>query len=288
MQKFVLKLFGFFKSCTQFIKILIVFLVLMLILYWIQDLTGGNWAWMSFISPVLDFLLDVGKAVWPGHMMLFAAVFEFKYLVALIVLGGLYALAHFGYIGLTALEDWFNDSCRFVRKIQEDQFNKSMEKKCISEQKKLKRYQIYVEAQVKPKFAHREYNINMDEQNQIMLKYLIDKTNTCPDKFENGYLFTFNSFSDIDDVLDIFVKLFSSTAPLDYIVCVQILSDNTINDKKQMKSLIDLRTLNKITSLADTAFRYSFNDVCRYNVNIAGYFQHDKDTFELHEYVKKD
>ena len=189
MQKFVLKLFGFFKSCTQFIKILIVFLVLMLILYWIQDLTGGNWAWMSFISPVLDFLLDVGKAVWPGHMMLFAAVFEFKYLVALIVLGGLYALAHFGYIGLTALEDWFNDSCRFVRKIQEDQFNKSMEKKCISEQKNLKRYQIYVEAQVKPKFAHREYNINMDEQNQIMLKYLIDKTNTCPDKFENGYLF---------------------------------------------------------------------------------------------------
>ena len=63
MHKFILNLFGFLKSSTQFLKIIVIFLIAMLILYWMQDLTNKSWAWFGFISPLFDTLLDIGKDV---------------------------------------------------------------------------------------------------------------------------------------------------------------------------------------------------------------------------------
>lgn len=288
MHNIILKIFGFLKSCTQFLKIVLLFCILMLILYWIQNLTGDTWAWTVFMNRFLDSFLELGYRIAPGSIMLFAAVFEFKFLVALLMFGGLYALVHLMFRGLETLESLYDDGRRMVKKMEEDSFNRQMAKLNTNEQKKIKRYQIYVEAQVKPKFALREYNIDLEEQNQIMLKFLIEKTNNCPEKHENGYLFTFNSFSQIDDILDIFSKLPESKAPLDYIICVQIIGQDNRKEISQMKTLIELKTLNKITSLADTAFRYGYNDLCRYNVIQAGLFQKNGESFELHEFVKKD
>lgn len=287
MHKAILKFFGFLKSCIQFIKILIVFNMLMLLLYWIQNLTGDSWAWTSFMNRFLDFFLDVGKFVWPGHIMLFAAVFEFKYLVAMMIFGTLYALAHFCYIGIGILEDVYCKGRQAVRKMEENQFNADLERRNIAEQKKIKRYQIYVSTFVKPKFAFREYNINMEEQNQILIKHLKAKTGLCPDKFEGGFVFTFDSFEKIDDILDIFAKLSESEAPIDYVTCVQIIGTNTIKETEQLKALISLKILNKITMLSDTAYRYRFNKECQYNTVQVGLFQKNNNTFEVHEFVKK-
>lgn len=287
MHKVILNFFGFLKSCIQFVKIILVFCILMLLLYWIQNLTGDFWAWTSFMNPFLDFFLDVGKFVWPGHIMLFAAVFEFKYFVALMIMGASYALAHFGYIGLCTLEDAYCKGRQAIRKLEEDRFNENTAKRNIAEQKKIKRYQIYVATFVKPSLAFREYNINMEEQNQILIKHLKAKTGLCPDKFEDGFVFTFNSFNEIDNILDIFSKLPESEAPIDFVVCVQIIGVNTANETKQLKTLISLKILNKITMFADTAYRYKFNEVTRYDTVQIGLFQKNGGTFEVHEFVKK-
>lgn len=286
MHKAILNLFGFFKSCVQFVKILVVFSILMLLLYWIQNLTGDFWGWTAFMNRFLDFFLDIGKFIWPGSIMLFAAVFEFKYFVALIIFGIFYLLSHFSYIGLESLENAYYKGRQALRKIEEDMFNEELEKRDIAEQKKIKRYQIYISTSVKPKFAHREYNINLEEQNQILIKHLRTKTGLCPDKFEEGFVFTFESFEKIDDMLDIFSKLFKSEAPIDYAICVQIIGTNTTRETEQLKTLASLKILNKISMLSDTAYRYTFNSLTRYETVQVGLFQKNNNTFEVHEFIK--
>lgn len=288
MHKVILKTFSFLKAFTQFLKILIVFFILMLILYWMQNLTGDFWAWSSFMNRFLDLFIDVGHYIAPGSIMLFAAIFEIKYLAALLLFMVLYAFVHLSYLAIGSLEEGYLTGRKIFRKFEEDQFNKKLEKQNISEQKKINRFQIYVEARIKPKFAHREYNINLDEQNKIMLKFLVDKTSQCPQKHNNGYLFTFESFSEIDDILNIFSKLLESKAPLDYIICVQILGNNSVQERKHLESLIALETLNKITTLADTVYRYNFNDFCNYGTSQLGIYQKNDGTIELHEFVRKD
>ena len=288
MHKSILKFFNFLKSCTQFLKILEVFSMLMMLLYWIQNLTGDFWSWSAFMNPFLDLMLEIGNYAAPGSIMLFAAVFEFKFLIAMLMFGALYALIHFCYIGICSLEEGYEQGRKIVRKFEENRFNKSLEKQSILEQKKITRYQVYVEARVKPKFAHREYNINLEEQNQILLKHLIEKTSQCPEKYEKGYLFTFESFGQIDEILDIFEKLPKSKAPLDYVICVQVIGLNSVLEREQMKTLISLETVNKITTLADTAYRYGFNDICKYETIQVGLYQKTDRTCEVHEFIRKD
>lgn len=287
MHNFILKIFGFLKSSVKFLKIVSLFCIMMLILYWIQNLTGDTWAWTTFMNPFLNVFLSIGQTLVPGSIMLFAAVFEFKFLVALLLFGVVYLLVHFAYLSLGTLEEFYCAGRRVLIKHEEDAFNNAIAEQQELEQKKIRRYQIFVDAQVKPKFAHREYNVDLDEQKQIMLKFLLEKIGVCPEKFENGYLFTFDSFSLIDNVLDIFMKLPESKAPLDYIICVQIIGQDNRREIEQLKTLIELKTLNKISTFADTVYRYSYNEISRYEAIQAGVFQHKDSFFELHEFVKK-
>ena len=92
MHKFILESFGFFKSCLQFLKILAVFSIVMLMLYWAQHLVGTKWAWFAFISPFLDLFVDMGQAISTGSVTLFNAVFEFKYFIAAVLYIVLYLI----------------------------------------------------------------------------------------------------------------------------------------------------------------------------------------------------
>ena len=226
MHKTMLKFFEFLKNCAQFIKIIAVFLILMLLLYWIQNLANYSWSWLNFFAPFFDFLLDIGDYVSNGSIKLFAAVFEFKYLVAMIILGSFFALGHFAEIASQSVENLYGEGRKLVRKIEEDMFNKSLETQQTFEQSKIKRFQIYVETFIKPKYVHKEYNVNLEEQNQLMNKFIIGKTGICPQKYEKGFLYTFESFAKIDSILDVFEKLPKSKAPIDYLICVQILGNN--------------------------------------------------------------
>ncbi len=288
MHKAILNLFGFLKSCVQLVKVILVFCMLMLILYWIQNLTGDYWFWFSFMNRFFDLFLDAGKQIWSGSVMFWGAVFEFKFLVAMLIFGLLYLIAHIVYIAIGGLEALYGSGRKMVRKFEEDSFNNYLEKQTVYEQKKINRYQIYVELQLKPKYAHREYNIDMEEQKRILVEHLVKKTSCYPDQMGNGFVFTFDSFNHIDATLDIFSKIFQSTAPVDYVVCVQILNANSSSHAEQLQTLIDLRILNKITMLAETAYRYGFNDICKYNTVQVGLFQKGKGSFEVHEFVKND
>ena len=126
--------------------------------------------------------------------------------------------------------------------------------------------------------------MNLDEQNKIMNKFLISKTAVNPTKYQDGFLYSFNDFNHIDDILEHFFKLIKSDAPLDYRICVQIISKNAAKEMEQLKELISLDFVNKITTLSDTVWRYKFNSSHRYSTSQLGIFQQGDGSFEVHQF----
>ena len=96
------------------------------------------------------------------------------------------------------------------------------------------------------------------------------------------------NFNQIDSVLDVFTKLFESTAPIDYIVCVQIFAGNLTKEVEQLKTLINLKFLNRVIMMADTAYRYGFNEIKNYQTSNLGLFQKGTGSFEVHEFIKNE
>lgn len=277
------KVFVFFKSTVHFFKIAAIFLILMLLIYWIEDLAKANFSWLNFIRPILSSLLSICEHVSSGSLMLSAAKFEFKYGIAVLILLGLYYLVNLITIGLEKFEDLFNDGRRVVKKIQENNFNDSLAKKQTSEQTKIQTYQIYVSASIKKKFSQKELNINLEEQLNIMNKFLMEKTSVVPEKFENGFLYSFNRFDEIDSVLETFFKLLKAQTPLNYIICVQIAEKDALQN---LKKLINLHFENKISMLSSTSYRYKFNKAHRYGTSQLGLFQKENDTCEAWEFIE--
>lgn len=286
MHKAILNLFGFLKNTAHFLKVVIVFCILMLLLYWIDNLANFNWTWLNFIKPVLDTFINIGASFSKASLKLFSANFELKYFIALLLFLVTYVLAHFIFIGLNYLEELYCDGRRFAKKVEEKIFNAKLEHSHTVEQKKINSFGIYVEPIIKNKFNVKTMNINLEEQALAMNKYLIGKTGASPVKFENGYLYKFTPFDNIDDTLKAFFSLYNQEAPMDYIICVQVL-DNEDEDIPYLKKLIELRLLNKIVAWSDTIYRYSFNDICQYETSQIGIYQVNGTAREAHEFEKK-
>ena len=287
MHNIMLKLFGFLKSSTKFLKALIMILVTLFVLYWMQNLIGANWSWLGFITPFFKGLLEIAEKISSGSITLYKAVFEFKYLVALIFLAIAYIIVHFSYFAVEFLEDLYDSGRRIYKKIEEDALNRQLATEQDFEQKKLKNYQIYLQTFVKPAFAHRDYKVDIEEQNRILIKHLLEKTGICPNKYQEGFLYTFYSFDDIDNILDVFSKVKQSKAPIDFLICVQVIGQDRNVEIEELNTLIGLKILNKITALADTAYRYSFNENQRYETSQVGFYQKGQNDFEVHEFISK-
>ena len=286
MHKFMLKFFGFLKSTAQFLKVLTIFSLLCLILYWTSNLANFNWTWLGFIAPLLDTFLEIGNMISNDSVKLFDAVFEYKYGIALVLFLILYYVAHGIQLGFIKLEELYGDGRRLVKKMQENAYNKTLEIQNRLDQEQIKNYQIYVAAYRKRKLTHLEADVDMVEQAKLMNKFLMEKTGIAPVKYGEGFLYSFSDFNSIDNVLPHFFKLIHSTAPLEYIICVQILPKNLTNEFDNMKKLIDLHLLNQITTLSDTVWRYKHNETHRYGLNQIGLYKKENSTFEAHEFIE--
>lgn len=285
MHETILKAFGFFKSFTQFMKIVVVFCILMLLMYWVSNLAGYNWAWLGFISPLLDSFINVGAVVSSGSIVLFKAVFEFKYFIALVLFLALYFVAHFAFIALCVTEEIYINGRNLAKKLEEDRFNAELQYKNTIEQKRIKHFTIYVEPVLKERINTKLVKIDMEEQTRIMNKFLIDKTSVAPRAFEQGFVYNFSPFDDVDKTLDVFNSLFNNDSPLDYIICVQVIDSG--DEIEHLKHLVSLRFVGKIVAWSDTVYRYTFNKNCKYETTQLGLFQRNGATYEAHEFERK-
>ena len=132
---------------------------------------------------------------------------------------------------------------------------------------------------MKKKFSHRELNINVEEQNNLMNKFIMEKLSVIPQSYEGGFLYNFYDFDKIDTVLDVMFRVLKSSAPLDYSICVQV-----DNDILKLQKLMGLKYYGKVIMLAETSYRYRYNKTHRYKTSQVGLFQNGNNTIEVHEF----
>ena len=279
MHDFVLKIFSFVKSFLHFMKIVFLFCILMLLFHWVEHLTNANWDWLSFIRPFLDGLLVVANKIYSVEFNFFGAVFEFKYFSALVILALMIVCMNLLTMLTNVLEGAYRSAHFVCKKTEEIIFNKSLKDSHEKEEKRIKKYSILINTQLKKKYAHEELNVNIDEQNKLMNEFISKQTGCKPSIFCGGYLYSFSNFDNIDTVLDTMFKVVNSNAPIACSICVQINDDMVL-----LKKLADLKHFGKITMLAETVYRYKFNETHRYQTSIIGVFQSEDKTIEVHEF----
>ena len=279
MHEFIIGCFNFLKSFLHLMKIIFAFCILMLLCYWVQNLTGADWAWLGFIKPFLDGLLEFTNNIYSVTFDFFGAKFEFKYFSAVLILTVAIYLMNL-FILLANIAEGAYKSAHFVaKKTQEAIFNKSLKDDIKRQEKKITKYSVLIKTKLKKKYAHAELNVNIDEQNQLMNKFITEKTSVKPMILDGGYLYNFLDFDKVDVVLDVLFKVMHSTAPIDYEICIQ-----SGDDLEQLKKIGSLNHFGMVTMAADTAYRYRYNETHRYQTSQVGIFQNGDRTLEVHEF----
>lgn len=286
MNKLVENLFKFLRSTIEFVKIVDIFFIMMLILYWIQILTSSAWGWFKIFKPVLDFVLHIASLIYSGSENIWGVVFEYKYLIVIAIFLIIYKVMDFIINFLFFLEDLYRDGCRKFNQFELDRYNKSFQKQQLEEQLKIKHYMIYVEALPKSQKKMQEFQIDLEAIRKDLLKHLIDKIGTCPEKYCDGFLFKFLSVHDIDKVIGILQKLPKVSSPVDYVMCVEIMDSDFQSSMEKLTQLVSLKILNRVITMADTVYRYDFNSSKNYKVSSLGIYKKDDLTFEVYEFLE--
>ena len=287
MKNFILKMFDFLKNSVKFLEIVIIFFTMLIILYWIQHLIGTEWVWLSFFYPILDSIIFVVEYLTPDSLFNTENYVQYKYIASLLLLAVIYFSNRYILITVEMLENIYINVTSKVKKIREDKFNNDLIKNQKNEQNLIKKYVVYVSSSVNDKKSYGQ-EVSLDEQNKIMNKFLIEKTSVLPEVFEDGFLYKFNDFESIDNILDVFSKLLQSNSPLDYLIVVHAYKSDFNSEIENLKKLIALKLVNKMYLSSETSYRYGFNKNKKYETSQLGIFQKDDVTIEVLNFVEKD
>ena len=246
---------------------------------WIEDLTKGNFAWLNFIKPLFNSLIKMCDDIYSYSFNFFGAVFEIKYLSTLLIFVAISYIFKLISQVVEMIETGYLKTRKVYKKTEETLINKKLQADTTLEQVQITKYTIVVSTQIKRKFSHREIHVDIEEQNKLLNDFLTQKTGKAPVLYNGGFMYQFNNFDRIDNVLDTIFKVMKSNSMIDYAFCVQV-GDNP----KQLDKLISLYHFGKVTMAADTAYRYKFNASHRYQTSQVGIFQYDNGTIEAHEF----
>ena len=282
----ILKFFKFLKNSMDFVRIIILLIVILFLFYWVKTLTGSEMAFLNFAFPLLKCLVGMGNALFSGSTTILNAVFEYKFFGGLVILGIVYSLTNVGDFLIDRFEEYYNSGRLFIRKKQEDAMNASLQKELKVEQKKYKGYKVYVGLSVKQKYGQQLANIDIKEQNQILNKFLIEKLSVLPTTYDEGFIYSFGNFETLDNTLNVFFKVLQSSAPVNYFICVQAYGVDFIKENVQLKNMISLKIANKIIAMPDTIFRYQTNTYNKNGTSCLGVFKANDVSFEVHEFNK--
>ena len=282
MHKLIQWIFTTLINAEKFLRILCVFFIMLISLYWIQNLTEASWWWMGFIAPVLDCILDFVNSLYSFSFDFWGKTIEIKYFNAIILIIIVIFVLKGINIVLEKIFEIYEDAHLVYKKTHEKMFNNHLENAIIKEEKQINDYMVFIQTRIPKKYVNRAESINLNEQNNKMNKYISSNTNTIFMKNWDGYLYIFKDFEQIDSVLEILFKVLNSDAPIDYMMCIQ-----AGNDAKKLKQLVDLKEWGKIIMSADTLCRYEYNNAKKYKTTNVGIFQREEGTLEVHEFVEK-
>ena len=282
MHKFIEWIFASFLNIEKFLRVLCVFFIMLMSLYWIQNLIGASWWWMGFIAPFLDYILDLVNGIYSFSFDFSGKTIEIKYFNAVVLM----VIFIFGLKGISIciekLHEMYENAHFLYKKTNENVFNAKLHNDVKNEEKQTNNYQLYFNTRIPKRYSNRIVDINLTEENKKIQDILNKITKTFPVKKQNGFLYNLNDFEKIDTVLKTLFNIKESYEYIDFIICIQI-----GNDFRQLNKLINLEEWGKIIIAADTLCRYEFNDIKNFTTSNVGIFQRENNTLEVHEFVNK-
>ena len=281
MNRLIRLIFKCAKDIVQFISIVCSFLTTIISLNWIETIIKAHWGWLNFIRPVTDTIIDFSNKILPLSFNAFGSTFDIKYITSIILLLLVIYLCRKVLDMLIDLEVDYHNVHIKVKKHNEDNFNKKLIKKFNDREKKVRNYMILINTQWDKNYYKRE-NDSMGEQNNLMNDFIFEETGVKHSVFNNGFLYKFDRFEKIDDVLDVMFRLINSKAPLEYSISIQ-----TGDDLQLIKKLSDLKEFNKVIMTAETLYRYNLLKTRRYKTQNVGIFQYESLTLEVHEFKEE-
>ena len=282
MHKFVQWIFASFINVEKFLRVLCLLLIMLISLYWVQNIIEASWWWMMPIAPLLDCILDFVNSIYSFSFELFGKTFDMKYFNAVILIVILISGLKFINIIVEKMHEMYEDAHLMYKKTHEKIFNNNLENAVRTEEKQINDYMVYIQTRVSKKHLNKITSVDINEETSKIIKFINEKTKTISMKNWEGHLYLFKNIEHIDDVLEVLFRVLKSPAPIDYMICVQAGSD-----AQKLKQLVDLEEWGKIIMSADTLCRYEFNNVKMYKTTSVGIFQREENTLEVHEFVEK-
>lgn len=277
------KIISFFlkklDEIRNFLNLVCAFFILALSLYWIETAIQTKWTWLNFIRPVLNNIIDLSKDILPLPLHDLVEKFNSGFIVSITLILVLMVLIKYIFEKADLLQIHY-ENMHISHKISaEKAFNKKLANNISREQEKISKYMVLINTKIKKNFSHEELNINIDEQNKLMNDFIFSKTEIKYQNYNGGFLYYFDDFNQIDNIITILFKLIKSSAPLDYNISIQV-----ENDLDKIKKLADLENFGKIIMGADTVLRYKHNKAHKFGTSCIGIYQKDESTFEIHEF----
>ena len=286
MHKLIIKFFDFMRNCVHGFSVLILAFVMLIVLNWIETLIKSHWTWMDLFRPLVDSFTSFSCLLMDGSFTMIDVSFELKYFAAVILCTVILGICKVCMNGLNLLQEIYENGRMAVKKMKEDNLNQLLQSKQIEEQKQYRSYMIYVSLTKGTVDKFNLQAIDLDEQKNLMNKFLIENLGITPETFEDGFVYRFNKIDDMDSVLETFFKVLHSSAPVKYQICICLNEHNEAQDIAVLKKLISLNITNKICSLSNMAYRYRFLQKQGYNTSLLGVFNTENGSIEVHEFVE--
>ena len=90
MYKFLPKIFDFIRNNFQFLQIVLMFFLLILVLYWTENISGVDIVWLDKFSHILNIFVYLGSLISDVVTEYSGTVFEHKYICSFAVIFILY------------------------------------------------------------------------------------------------------------------------------------------------------------------------------------------------------
>ena len=164
---------------------------------------------------------------------------------------------------------------------EDSQLNKSLKREVAGLNKDINKSLVYVE--LSPKKAP-GLNVVLEEQYQLLIKFLSSKLCVTPEKYKNGYLFIDVPIEKIDKYFECFFKALGSAAPVRYLFVVQAVEKNSYKEAyKELDFLINTALFDHVIVSPTTKLRYEHNEICGYNMTVVGNFIYEDESQNVYE-----
>lgn len=273
----------------HFVQVVLVFMSFFVILYWILQL-----AEVKFIEPVAPFFESIKAFIhifYKRIVQMDNVSIDFSFLLAaflaLFISWGLQFVIEL----IEFAEKKYDNTYNYLKRKNEDSFNKDLEKQYLKEEYKNNKVLILIKFETKnlskDKFFSRDTEIDVDEVQEEILKEFFDnfvKGLKAEKKLINdGFLLYFNDFDDIEKIIssilsDIKIlkkKYIEKELQLNSIMSIDVYADDKEIESKIGKLIIlnKLDLKNKIACFATFKQRYSLIKNPKYSVDPHGIYK---------------